>query len=179
VKERVYLTDTEAQRLFDAIFHPLIRVAAMTMYYAGLRINECIKLTLDDVDFYQNSITVIKDKEEHTRVIPINYKLREALMECLDNQAITENSGNFFATKTGTLSPNYTNFILRQATKVAGLNKVITCHILRHSFASNLVSKGADIGQVQKLLGHTDLKTTEIYLHTNMDELKKTIDLIT
>lgn len=178
VKERVYLTEPEVYKLFDAIEHSLIKVVTQTMYYAGLRIGECIRLTIEDVDFENNCIVVKKGNEDETRIIPINYKLRSALLAYAESRKTSEKSDCFFASKTGTLSADYCNAVIKEAAEKAGLNKVVTCHILRHSFCSNLFAKGADISSVQRLMGHKDIKTTEIYLHTNMEELKKAIDLI-
>ncbi len=67
------------------------------------------------------------------------------------------------------------NRILREATIKAGLGKRVTTHIFRHSFASNLIGKGADLYKVKELMGHTSISTTEIYLHTNMTELRKAV----
>jgi integrase/recombinase XerD len=178
VKERVYLTEDEFIKLLEFITHPIIRLAVMVMFYAGLRINECINLLAGDMSLENNCIIVRKDKEKHTRIIPINHKLREEIIKYVDSRREVNETDRFFATRTGTLSANYTNVIIKQAVKAAGLNKTVTCHIFRHAFASNLVSKGADIAQVQKLLGHTDIKSTDIYLHSNMNELKQTVHLM-
>ena len=178
VKERPYLSEEELEKLFEELDHPIIKPAVFTLYYAGLRINECIKLTFDDVDFDKNLIIVKKDKENQTRSIPINYKLRDELIYYLDNSRIDNNTENFFSTRTGKISEGYVNRILQESAVKAGIDKHISCHILRHSFASNLVLKGVNIHKVQKLLGHTSLKTTSIYLHANINELRKTVGLI-
>ena len=178
VKERVYLTDSEVQKLLDVIEHPLINAVVSTMYYTGLRINECINLKDEDANFDRNCIIVRGDKEKYTREIPMNQKLKDKLTEYCVNVCERKDNKVFFATRTGSLSANYTNLLIKEACRKANINKKVTCHILRHSFASNLVLKGADIGQVQKLLGHWDLKSTEIYLHANIDELRNTVSLM-
>jgi len=70
------------------------------------------------------------------------------------------------------------NRVLKRASIKAGLNLNISPHILRYSFASNLIAKGVDIVKVKKLLGHENIKTTSIYLHTNMEELEKAVNLL-
>jgi integrase/recombinase XerD len=178
VKERSYLTPVEFDMLAETIDVKIINATVQVLYYAGLRINELQKLTLDDVDFEKNCITVNKDKEKHTRIIPINYKLRAVLLDYLDNYRCDKDTDLFFVSRSGSISPNYINLVLRDASQKAGINKPVTCHIMRHSFASNLVAKGCDLNRLQKLLGHTDIKTTSIYLHTNMDELRKATNLL-
>ncbi len=178
VKERVYLTPPEFDKLASAIDVKLIGAAVQTLYYAGLRINELQKLTLDDVDFDKNCITVNRDKEKHTRIIPINYKLRAVLLDYLDNCRVDKDTDLFFVSRRGSISPSYINLILKDASEKTDINKSVTCHIMRHSFASNLVAKGVDLNRIQKLLGHTDIKTTSIYLHTNMDEMRKAVNLM-
>jgi integrase/recombinase XerD len=179
VKERIYLTGNEFEKLTTGIMHPTIQAVVQTMYYAGLRINECIKLTLDDIDFNRNCILVKMDKTKHNRTIPINYKLKSVLLEYLESwRDNTKETENFFATKSGRVSQTYVNMELKSAVKRMGLNKNVTCHIMRHSFASNLIANGVDIYKIQLLLGHTSLKTTSLYLHTNMNELKKAVNLI-
>lgn len=176
VKEREYLTGDEFERVVARISHKLIRTAVQTMYYAGLRINECINLSLADVDFDRNCITVRDDKEKHTRIIPINHKLRVNLQDYLERVRNHKDSVRFFATRTGKLSANYVNHALKEAAVAAGTTQHVTCHILRHSFASNLISKGVDIHKVRRLLGHTNLKSTSIYLHSNLVELRKSLN---
>jgi site-specific recombinase XerD len=68
--------------------------------------------------------------------------------------------------------------MIQRALKQAGIKKAITAHGLRHSFASNLIGKGVDVLRVQKLLGHESIVTTNIYLHTNMDDLQSAVDLL-
>lgn len=178
-RERTYISGAEFEKLITVIDRTIINAVVQTMYYAGLRINECTKLTLDDVDFERNCIIVRKDKEKHTRIIPINYKLRLVLLDYVENwRDNTKNTDQFFATRTGKLSKSYVDTELRTAVRESGFSKEVTCHIMRHSFASNLVANGVDIHKVQVLLGHTSLKTTSIYLHTNMKELRKAVNMI-
>jgi site-specific recombinase XerD len=177
-KEKESLTFIEIEKLFKAINHPVVLVAVMIMYYAGLRINECISIKNEDVDLENNYIIVKGSKTEKTRKIPMNDKLRAVIEEYIKEYGVNKKSDRFIATRTGKLSPNYTNLIIKKAAKEAGIKKKVTCHTLRHSCASNLISKRVDISQVQKILGHTNIKSTLRYIHSNIEELRETINLV-
>lgn len=178
-KERIFLPEKQIMQFINAIEKPLIKVAAYTMYYTGLRVSECLNLKLKDVDLNNNLILVTSGKGNKQRKIPINKKLEKILNNYLKNIRPDVNSDNFFATKkTGKLSNQYVNVVLKKTSKKLGLNKNISAHILRHSFASNLLDKGANIVHIQKLLGHSSLRVTSIYVHTKMDKLVECVELL-
>jgi len=93
-------------------------------------------------------------------------------------QIRNQNSEYIFCTISGRLSATYINRTLKAAAIKAGLGDNISAHILRHSFASNLLKDGVDIVRVQRLLGHAFIETTAIYLHTNMEGLKNAVDAL-
>ena len=175
-KERVYLTEDEVKRLLDCIEHPVIKAAAYALYYAGLRMGECKSLKVTDIDFDNNIIHVVGGKGAKSRKIPINAVLKEELQNLL--QIRNQNSEYIFCTISGRLSATYINRTLKAAAIKAGLGDNISAHILRHSFASNLLKNGVDIVRVQRLLGHAFIETTAIYLHTNMEGLKNAVDAL-
>lgn len=178
-KERTYLTERELDELLSAIRHPLVALAARTMAFSGLRVSECTNLTLDDVDLENDLIYVIEGKGKKDRTVPIGQSLKPFLVEYVEEWRVDTPSDRFFATKkTGELSQQYINRILHETTGTLGWKKKVTCHILRHSFASLLVSKQADITKVSRILGHNDLKTTMIYVHSSQQEMRDTVDLL-
>ena len=178
-KERVSLTLEELEALLKAIRHPLVRVAARTMGYTGLRVSELCNLKLDDVDVVAGLIQVIEGKGKKNRIVPINPTLLEDLKTYLASERPNVKSQYFFATqKTGRLSPYYINKHLKEATDALGWDKHITAHILRHSFASALVAKNAPLASIQKLLGHSDLRVTSVYIHQNVEQLQEAVNLI-
>lgn len=178
-KERTYLTEYELLELFEVIDHTLICLAVRTMAFSGLRVSECTNLTLDDVDLKNNLIYVIEGKGKKDRTVPISKALKPYLVDYLSKWRVETPSNRFFATKkTGELSPQYINRELHVATTKLGWKKKVTAHILRHSFASNLVAKDVNIVKVSKLLGHADLKTTSIYTHSNQKQLSEAVDLL-
>lgn len=177
-KERIYLTPEEIETFIGHIDTPLMKAVAYTMYYAGLRIGECMKLTVDAVDFDKNCIMVKNHQDKVLRIVPINYKLREILEEYRDYWRTEKETPYFFATRTGKISDCHVNRSLKAASEASGMHKDVTCHILRHSFASNLVAKGIELNKLKMLLGHKSLRTTSIYLHSNMEELRGAVELI-
>lgn len=173
-KERTHLTHDEFELLIAHATHPVMKTLFLTLYYTGLRIAEARNLRLNDVRLEAKLIKVIEGKGKKNRDIPINdtlYGILKNYLEKIRDPKVA--SDRFFATeKTGAVSNQYANEYLNVITKKAGLLKKVSCHILRHSFASNLVKKNVNIVSVQKLLGHSSLKTTSIYTHADIDELR-------
>jgi site-specific recombinase XerD len=177
-KERCFLTSDEVDMLLKNIKHPHILACVQTLYFTGLRINECLSLALDDVDFANKRIHVRNGKGNKERVVPINDKLEIILQDYLTN--VREGTGNFFFSlkKTNSLSAQYVNRELNKVTKELGWKKHVTAHVLRHSFATNLVSSKVNIVAVQRLLGHSSLKTTSGYLHLVNEELVDAVSVL-
>ncbi|NRD77315.1 tyrosine-type recombinase/integrase [Bacillus sp. BRMEA1] len=177
--ERIYLSKEEVEAIIQAIDHPVIHYFAMTMAYSGLRINECIHLTLNDVNFEDNLIQVINGKGGKNRTIPMNKHLKIQLEKYLNCHRPDTDSLFFFALKkTGTVSTQYVNRELKEACEKAGIKKHVTSHILRHSFASYLVKKDTHVAVIQRLLGHASVKTTSVYLHVQQDDLQAAVNQI-
>lgn len=176
-KERHFLSENEVNQFVDAIDHDLIRLVAQTLYYTGLRISECLNLQVDDVDLEENLIYVKHGKGNKDRVIPINPKLKELLLDYKANWRVE--SDYFFATRiSGTLSSTSVARVFRETTKKLGWKKKVTAHILRHSFASKLVKNNVHLVKISKLLGHSSLKTTSIYVHSHIDDLKDAVNTL-
>lgn len=176
--ERDFLSEIEMKNLILAIEHPLIRLVVRTLAYSGLRISECLNLTLGDIDFDKNVIRVINGKGGKNRTVPLAENLADELLLYRDTQRPNVTTNNFFALeKTGGISDKYINRELKIATEKAGINKKVSCHTLRHSFASSLVRHGTDLPTVAKLLGHSDFRTvTSIYVHKDQSELTSAVN---
>ncbi|WP_236546365.1 tyrosine-type recombinase/integrase [Anoxybacillus sp. PDR2] len=175
-KERTFIDEKEYQQLVNAIEHPTIKTIIQFLFFTGLRITECLSLTLEDVDLEEETIFVQNGKGNKQRKIPISPKLLPVLIDYKENIRPDTESNFFFAlAKTGKVSDVYVNRILHETTKKLGWKKKVTCHVLRHSFASNLVKNNVHIVHIQKLLGHADLKTTSVYVHANQEQLAQAI----
>jgi integrase/recombinase XerD len=178
-KERVYLTPDEIAELISAIEEPLVRLIVNTLYYTGMRISECLNLRLEDVNFKESVITVRNTKNKKDRQIPVHDELSPMLYDyCKNWRKGKRNPYLFSVNNARKVSPDRVNRVLHKATQELKWNKHVTCHIIRHSFASNLVAKNINIVNIQKLLGHSNLSTTSIYTHTNMAELKNAVNSI-
>lgn len=176
-KEREYLTEEEAMELVQNINHPLIQLVVETLFYTGMRISECMNLKLKDVEFDNKVIRVINGKGGKDRNIPINEKIYPKLMYYIKCGRVDVEGDYFFATsKSNRLSAVYVNRVIDDTVINLGWEKHVSAHILRHSFASSLIKKGVNLVHVQKLLGHSNLKVTSIYTHTNLDELTESVN---
>lgn len=178
-KERTYLSDEEVSQLIEAIDHELIRLVAQVLYLTGMRISECLNLSLDNVDLEKKVIHVVAGKGNKDRLIPISNKLFPLLLAYRELIRPETDSPLFFCTKkTGKLSSVYVNRELSEAVRKLGWKKKVTAHILRHSFASQLVKKEVNLVQIQKLLGHSSLQVTSVYTHTNLEQLSDAINTL-
>jgi len=175
-RERRYLTRPEYLQLILVIDKPLIRLVTETLWYTGLRISELVHLSIRDVDFEQNLVRVLGKGGTH-RDIPMNAELSLKLGSYRKDQRMKAGPWDrFFATEeSGGLSASYYNHELHKTTDVLGWDKNITAHVLRHSFATNLMNCGVHSIVIQKLLGHSSMDTTTIYTHADFTSLTSAI----
>jgi integrase/recombinase XerD len=158
------------------------RDAAMleTLYATGLRVSELCRLRLRDVNFDAGYLmTLGKGRKE--RLVPVG----EAALDCLRSYVETSRAGFSGARSTDTLFlTHHGRAMTRQGfwkllgryARTAGIRKRISPHKLRHSFATHLVERGADLRAVQAMLGHADIGTTEIYTHLSRGHLRAVYD---
>jgi len=177
-KERLYLTIDEMKDFLSVIDKPVIFAACSTICFTGLRVSELCNLKLDDVNFDRNEINVVCGKGKKDRVIPMNNEISQILTN-YKNQYRNKESDNFFSTaNSGKLTHQYLNECIHTYAKKAGLNPKLSAHCLRHSFASALIVKNCPISVLQRLLGHADLKSSSIYLHTEQSQLVKSVNTL-
>lgn len=180
-KERLFMTEKEAKMIFQTVEKPIIKLILQTLYYTGIRIGELTELKLEDIDFKNNVVHIKSGKGNKERTIPLHKKLKNLLMGYIENWRLDIDSDYLFCTKTGRISQVYISSELKKTLMLAGIEKEITPHTYRHTFASNLIKKGVNVVQVQKLLGHESLITTGIYTHSSiedLDEAVKTLDIL-
>lgn len=177
-KPKVTLTEEEIKILVKKIQHPIIQITVLFMAKTGLRVSEAINLKTDDIDFQQNNIHVIGGKGGKYRCVPIANSLKPFLLTYSKEVRNTTVPYFFSTEKTGRLSGQYINHILKDTTTQLKWPKKVTNHTLRHSFATNLYQKGVSLVTIQKLLGHESLKTTAIYLNVQSVELHEAVNLL-
>lgn len=177
-KERDFLNEEEFESLTRAIKHPIIKTVVQTLFYTGGRISEITGLKLEEVDLENKVVHIIEGKGGKDRDIPISEKLHKILKNYLESIREAD-SDRFFALKnTGKVSPAYVNRLIRDAVDNIGLEKDVSAHVLRHSFGTNLLEKGASVVSIQKLLGHASLAVTTRYLHQDMNKLNDVVNLL-
>ncbi len=149
------------------------------LFAAGLRISELCSLTPEVVNFYDKSV-LIHGKGNKERIIQLTEEVTiRSLVEyaSLFAQDIRE-SGYFFVNKFGhCLSPQSVRNMINQMVNDAAIPLHITPHMFRHSFATYLVNQDVDIRCIQEILGHSSIKTTEIYTHVNMTKQRSVLEL--
>ncbi len=143
------------------------------MYAAGLRVSEVIALTPLNFDSYTGFLRIM-GKGSKERIVPIHLEAQKFLEEFISEwrPKFNPKSDRLFLNKFGKpLSRQSVWKMIKFYAKKAGINKVISPHTIRHSFATHLLEGGADLRTVQILLGHSDISATEIYTHVQTNRL--------
>lgn len=160
--------------LFGDDFEGLRNRLIITMFYfTGMRLSELVGLTLQSVDVDELTIKVL-GKGGKERIIPIHPELKDLVVEYLEerNKKFSE-TVSFFVTSKG--KPVYSKLVYRVVnhylTLITPLQKR-SPHVLRHSFATHLLNKGADLNAIKELLGHSSLLATQVYTHSTFEKLK-------
>jgi integrase/recombinase XerD len=155
------------------------RDAAMTqlLYASGLRVSELVGLKLTDIDLDQCVVSAL-GKGDKRRLVPFGEVARDALQRYLrevrPRWAVRGESVHLFLTERGTgmTRQGFWKLLGRYA-RSAGINKPISPHKLRHSFATHLLERGADLRAVQTMLGHADIATTQVYTHVTSEHMRE------
>ncbi|MFH2013042.1 MAG: site-specific tyrosine recombinase XerD [Pseudomonadota bacterium] len=176
------LTLDEVERLLDQpdSTNPLgMRDSAMLelLYATGVRVSELILLSLNSINL-EVGYLIAFGKGSKERIVPIGNQATEKLKEYMISarKKLLKNSSSsyLFVNRSGNhLSRQGFWKIIKKYTFKAGIKKNITPHTLRHSFATHLLERGADLRSVQTMLGHVDISTTQIYTHVTRERLKK------
>jgi integrase/recombinase XerD len=181
------LTHEEIEQLIAVIDHSKkegIRNRAIleVLYACGLRVSELTGLRLSNIYLHINFIKVI-GKGNKERMIPIGEQAIKHLEFYIQERNKMTNIKTvsedivFLNRRGGQLSRNMIFMIIKDLTQKAGIEKKVSPHTFRHTFATHLVEGGANLRVVQDLLGHKSIITTEIYTHLDMDYLKETIQM--
>ena len=155
------------------------RAMLETLYSCGLRVSELTTLRLGDLFFGEGYIRVI-GKGDKQRLVPISATARNAISEYLDYRRQDDTASDivFLNNRKQALTRVMVFTVIKQAAERAGIEKQISPHTFRHSFATHLLEGGASIRQVQEMLGHESITTTEIYTHLDTTRLRSTIELL-
>jgi integrase/recombinase XerD len=145
------------------------------LYSSGLRVSELVKLRVEDINFEAGFIRIV-GKGSKERVVPVNQRAMDKVNQYISDsrQAFLKSRYSEYLFVTGRGAP-MTRQRFWQTIKVYGkqLGIELSPHIMRHSFATHLLEGGADLRSLQKMLGHSDISTTQIYTKVTMDRVKK------
>ncbi len=179
-----YLTISEVDKLLNIPLNTAFdyRNKAMmeVMYATGLRVSELVHLKYSDVDFY-NSIIRVNGKGKKERIIPLgevaSYYLDLYFKGYRNKLVIKNNYDELFLNNHGKpISRQGFSYILENIRESTGIEKTLTPHTLRHSFATHLLEGGADLRSIQEMLGHENISTTNIYTYVANDVLRENYD---
>ncbi|MBZ0110812.1 MAG: tyrosine recombinase XerC [Candidatus Scalindua rubra] len=155
-----------------------------TLYSTGIRVNELVGLDEGNIDFFAGMIKV-QGKGKKERLVPIGSHAIKAINEYLDSKSKSKKKEENTASRSaplflnkfgGRLTARSVARSLDKYLKISGVNLLTSPHTFRHSFATHLLDKGADLRSVQEMLGHSSLSTTQIYTHITTERLKSVYD---
>lgn len=176
-----YFEYNELLELFDVpnINTPLgerNRLILELLYATGIRVSELVNIQLDDID-YNRKIIYILGKGNKERVVYFNDVALKYLKKYINDGRVKLNIKNsnylFLNNRGGQITTRGVQIVLDNIIKKTSLNKNISPHMLRHSFATHLLNEGCDLLSVQELLGHSSLSATSIYTHVTTERMKE------
>jgi site-specific recombinase XerD len=160
----VILNRSELRQLFIAPTQLKYRILLTLIYSAGLRSQEACNLKVSDIDLERKTIHIRQSKYKKDRIVPLSHYMEKGLRQYLF--LYHPNTWLFNGKKPdGRYSVNSISWILREAIKKTDIQKNVTPHSLRHSYATHLLEDGLNIVTIKELLGHSQIETTMIYLH--------------
>ncbi len=175
-----FLYTNETQKLFKSLkgdlpFDLRDRALIELLYASGIRVSEAVKLNLSDIDLDANEVRVM-GKGSKERITLIGSKAVEALRDYIKKgrpKLLQADTRAIFLGRLGTrLTQRSVERLVKKWIKISGIDKKVTPHTLRHSFATHLLDSGADLRSVQELLGHSSLSTTQMYTHITKERMK-------
>jgi integrase/recombinase XerD len=158
-----FITFDELNKLLENAENYRDKLIIKFLFYTGVRVSELIKIKKNDIIFEEGFVKVY-GKGGKERIVPVPKELLNELKDYI-NKINTE---NIFP-----LSSRQVERIIKNTAKKAGISKKVTPHVLRHSLATTLLSKGVDIRFIQEILGHSSLNITQIYTHVVPNQLKE------
>lgn len=186
------LTLDEIRRIFSHVRFHRYRMPLLLIFACGLRVSECVNLTVDDIDGPGNRLFIRDGKGGKDRYTilstPVYHALRTYWGRHRNPKWIfpavgygsmsSELACKHMREATDSMHPHALSARMREASKAAGITKKSTCHILRHSFATHLAAAGVPLHQIQAYLGHAHIETTMVYAHLTPINHQQAIELI-
>lgn len=169
----VVLSRSEIEKIVSNIRNAKHKLAIQLAYSGGLRVSEITKLNVKDINLEELTIHIKSAKGNKDRITIFSEKLKNNIA----NETFGKNKNDFVfeSVRGGELTNATMQKVFRNALGKSGIQKDATFHSLRHSFATHLLENGVDIRYVQELLGHSNIRTTQIYTHVTNPKLKNII----
>jgi len=165
----VVLTKEEVKQLINGTETSKSKLIISLLYSSGLRVSELVNLKVNDLNLDDKIGWVRAGKGKKDRMFIISDRISEQLKEFFGKHS----NYQYVLSESEPLTTRNIQKIIKHTSKKAGMQKKITPHTLRHSYATHLLESGTDIRYIQELLGHSNLNTTQIYTHVSTEELKK------
>ena len=166
----IVLSGLDIKKIINSIDNKKHRLLISLSYGAGLRVSEAINLKIKDLNLAELTIHIKEAKGKKDRITVLPEKLKNDLSEATIGR--DQNDYIFGSERGGKITERTAQKIFENALGKAGIQKDATFHSLRHSFATHLLENGVDIRYVQELLGHQNIRTTQIYTHVTNPALK-------
>jgi integrase/recombinase XerD len=159
----VVLTPGEVKSIIQEPSHTKSKAMIMMLYSTGMRVSELVSLKWEDLEPERGVAWVREGKGDKDRMITLS----DTIIDVLDE--INNSSEYVFSGRNGEMTTRNVQRVVKRAAEQAGVDKKVTPHTLRHSYATHLLEDGNDLRLIQELLGHSNLQTTEIYTHVSSD----------
>jgi len=171
----VVLNREEVVRLYKAVPYLKHKAMILTLYSTGIRASELARVKLSDIDSKRMLIRIDQGKNRKDRYVGLPAKLLEILREYWRRETVKSKTWLFPGRlRTEPITRNSVRNMVHKAKETAGIQKQVTTHTLRHSFATHQLEDGVDIRKIQLMLGHRSLRTTAKYLHVASNYLEET-----
>jgi tyrosine recombinase XerC len=171
-----FLTEEEVKKILEApqgddLLGLRDKAILEFLYSTGARISELVSLKIEEVDLI-SGIAKVKGKGKKERILPLGDPAIESIKRYLDKR--NDNNPYLFVNKRNKpLTDRGVRLIVEKYIKQISLSLKVSPHTFRHSFATHLLNRGADLRSVQELLGHSSISTTQVYTHLTIDRLKR------
>lgn len=164
----VVLTKQEVIDLIKSAPTQKSKFLIQLLYSSGLRVSEIINIRPQDLDFNENIGWVREGKGKKDRMFILSEKLSKKLKKFINKNK----DWQYIFSKTKPLTTRNIQKIVQKTAKLAGIDKPVHPHTLRHSFATHLLDQGTDLRKIQILLGHASIATTQLYTHISQEQIK-------
>ncbi|MBN2095315.1 MAG: tyrosine-type recombinase/integrase [Candidatus Aenigmarchaeota archaeon] len=163
------LSKEEVKKIISSTENAKHKLILKCLYGLGLRVSEAANLKVFDIDFDRDMVKIVSAKGNKDRYVMLPQTLREDLANYI---GLYKPETYLFSGRSGKYPVKTIQKVFENSARKAGIKKKATCHTLRHSFATHLLEGGTDIRLIQKLLGHENISTTQIYTHVSSASIK-------